>query len=70
LTQAVRWDIDVILTDVTKTWLELRAALAGEGVLPIGVDMLFNCAISGLRCYIVAVQPIVPLDELEVLCAS
>lgn len=55
---------------MTKTWLELRAALAGEGVLPIGVDMLFNCAISGLRCYIVAVQPIVPLDELEVLCAS
>lgn len=32
MTQAVRWNIDVILTDVTKTWLELRAALVGEGV--------------------------------------
>ncbi|KAH9045314.1 PLC-like phosphodiesterase [Lactarius pseudohatsudake] len=28
--EAVRWGVDVILTDVTKTWLELRAALDGD----------------------------------------
>ena len=28
--QAVRWGVDAILTDVTKTWLELRAALDGK----------------------------------------
>jgi phosphatidylglycerol phospholipase C len=25
--QAVRWDVDAILTDVTQTWLDLRSAL-------------------------------------------
>ena len=25
--QAVRWGVDVILTDVTQTWLDLRGAL-------------------------------------------
>jgi len=25
--EAVRWGVDVILTDVTKTWLDLRGAL-------------------------------------------
>ena len=25
--QAVRWEVDAILTDVTKTWLDLRTAL-------------------------------------------
>ena len=28
--QAVRWGVDVILTDVTKVWLDLRNALHGE----------------------------------------
>jgi glycerophosphoryl diester phosphodiesterase len=28
--EAVRWGVDVILTDVTTTWLELRAALDGD----------------------------------------
>ena len=28
--QAVRWGVDVILTDVTKTWLDLRNALHGQ----------------------------------------
>ena len=27
--EAVRWDVAAILTDVTKTWLDLRAALQG-----------------------------------------
>ena len=27
--KAVRWGVDAILTDVTRTWLELRAALDG-----------------------------------------
>jgi len=27
--QAVRWGVDVILTDETKRWLDLRAALDG-----------------------------------------
>jgi hypothetical protein len=27
--QAARWGVDAILTDMTKTWLELRAALDG-----------------------------------------
>jgi hypothetical protein len=27
--QAVRWGVDAILTDMTKTWLDLRAALDG-----------------------------------------
>jgi len=27
--KAVRWGVDAILTDVTKTWLKLRAALDG-----------------------------------------
>jgi len=25
--EAVRWEVDVIITDVTRTWLELRSAL-------------------------------------------
>jgi phosphatidylglycerol phospholipase C len=25
--EAVRWEVDAILTDVTKTWIDLRAAL-------------------------------------------
>ena len=25
--EAVRWGVDAILTDVTKTWIDLRAAL-------------------------------------------
>lgn len=29
MTQAVRWGVDAILTDVTKTWLELRESLRG-----------------------------------------
>ena len=33
--QAVRWGIDVIITDVTKTWLDLRGALQGS-VHPLG----------------------------------
>lgn len=28
--EAVRWGVDAILTDVTQTWLELRAALNGD----------------------------------------
>ena len=28
--EAVRWEVDAILTDVTKTWLDLRAALRGK----------------------------------------
>jgi len=28
--EAVRWGVDAILTDVTKTWLKLRAALDGD----------------------------------------
>ncbi|KAF8272083.1 PLC-like phosphodiesterase [Lactarius quietus] len=28
--EAVRWGVDAILTDVTKTWLDLRAALDGD----------------------------------------
>ncbi|KAJ7228185.1 PLC-like phosphodiesterase [Mycena pura] len=28
--EAVRWEVDVILTDVTKTWLELRTALHAD----------------------------------------
>ncbi|KAI0254796.1 PLC-like phosphodiesterase [Lactifluus subvellereus] len=28
--EAVRWGVDAILTDVTKTWLDLRAALNGD----------------------------------------
>jgi hypothetical protein len=27
--EATEWGVDAILTDVTKTWLDLRAALAG-----------------------------------------
>jgi glycerophosphoryl diester phosphodiesterase len=27
--EAVRWGVDAILTDVTKTWIDLRAALRG-----------------------------------------
>lgn len=33
--EAVRWNVDAILTDVTKTWLELRSALQGEPSLPL-----------------------------------
>ena len=29
LVKCVRWGADVILTDVTKKWLDLRAALTG-----------------------------------------
>ena len=32
--EAVRWDVAAILTDVTKTWLDLRAALTGQFPLP------------------------------------
>jgi len=28
--EAVRWEVDVILTDVTKTWLDLRATLNAD----------------------------------------
>jgi len=28
--EAVRWEIDAIITDVPKTWLEMRAALEGD----------------------------------------
>ncbi|KAJ7368882.1 PLC-like phosphodiesterase [Mycena olivaceomarginata] len=28
--EAVRWEVDVILTDVTKTWLDLRTALRSD----------------------------------------
>jgi len=28
--EAVRWGVDAILTDVTKTWLDMRAALDGD----------------------------------------
>ncbi|KAJ6615655.1 PLC-like phosphodiesterase [Mycena sp. CBHHK59/15] len=28
--EAVRWEVDVILTDVTKTWLDLRSALHSD----------------------------------------
>ncbi|PSR81019.1 hypothetical protein PHLCEN_2v6550 [Hermanssonia centrifuga] len=28
MVEAVRWDVDAILTDVTKTWLDLRSALS------------------------------------------
>ena len=28
--EAVRWEVDAILTDVTKTWLDLRSALQSE----------------------------------------
>ncbi|OBZ70365.1 hypothetical protein A0H81_09643 [Grifola frondosa] len=30
MVEAVRWGVDVILTDVTKTWLDLRAALRAD----------------------------------------
>ncbi len=30
MVEAVRWDVDAILTDVTKTWLDLRSALSGQ----------------------------------------
>ncbi|KAG6919741.1 hypothetical protein DXG01_001575 [Tephrocybe rancida] len=28
--EAVRWEVDVIITDVTKTWLDMRAALQND----------------------------------------
>jgi len=28
--EAVRWEVDAIITDVTKTWLEMRTALNGD----------------------------------------
>jgi len=28
--EAVRWQVDVIITDVTKTWLDLRTALQND----------------------------------------
>ncbi|KAJ7682243.1 PLC-like phosphodiesterase [Mycena polygramma] len=28
--EAVRWEVDVILTDVTRTWLDLRSALSSD----------------------------------------
>ena len=28
--EAVRWEVDAILTDRTKTWLDLRSALQGK----------------------------------------
>lgn len=44
--QAVRWGIDVIITDVTKTWLDLRGALQGS-VYSLG--SVFPHAADGLH---------------------
>lgn len=30
ISKAVRWEVNVIITDVTKTWLDLRSALQGK----------------------------------------
>ena len=71
--QAVRWGVDVILTDVTKTWLDLRNALHGERsrVLPITLAAVLITPslpiFSGLRQDCGAVRPHVPLDLVEVL---
>lgn len=35
MVEAVRWEVDAILTDVTKTWLDLRAELTGLFLLQL-----------------------------------
>lgn len=40
--EAVRWGVDAILTDVTKTWLDLRASLACKSSVSHAADFNVN----------------------------
>jgi hypothetical protein len=74
LVQAVRWEVNVIITDVTKTWLELRNHLQGA-------FLFHSCALissyshllihhsSRLREDHLKIQPHLPLDNDQLLLA-
>ncbi|CAK5262935.1 unnamed protein product [Mycena citricolor] len=55
MTEATRWGVDVILTDKTQTWLALRTALSNV------------CFCSRLREDLVSTQPVLPVDDRQVL---
>jgi hypothetical protein len=63
----VRWGVDAILTDVTKTWLDMRAALNGTiRVARVGIrraDGQFRRLRQGWR----TVHAFLPLDLALVL---
>ena len=44
--EAVRWEVDAILTDVTKTWLDLRAALEGASDCRFILNLLTSSAVD------------------------
>lgn len=64
----MRWKVDVIITDVTRTWLDLRKALEGQH-LPLTISNLDAdfCSRSGLRQDRSTARPDVPLDDMEIL---
>jgi hypothetical protein len=62
----VRWGVDAILTDVTKTWLDMRAALngtRGRGEITLRADGQFRRLRQSLR----TAQALLPLDLALVL---
>ena len=66
LYQAVRWEVDAIITDVTKTWLDMRAALngtSGRGQITQRADSQFRRLQQSWR----TVQALFPLDWALVL---
>ncbi len=64
--QATRWGVDVILTDNTKTWLDLRATLRSTSCLDMAIAAT-DVDLSGLRQDPRGAQQPVPVDVAAVL---
>lgn len=63
----MRWGIDVILTDVPLTYLELRETLESTCVAWLPLARAANARHRGLRPHRRAAQPHVPLDDAALL---
>lgn len=42
MSQAVRWEVNAIITDTTKTWLDLRSALHSKFNIRCNIIKLVN----------------------------
>lgn len=63
----MRWGVDVILTDVPLTYLELRETLESMCVAWLPLARAANARHRGLRPHRRAAQPHVPLDDAALL---
>lgn len=64
----MRWGVDAILTDVTKTWLDMRAALSGtRGRSEITITPRADDQFRRLRQSLRPAQALLPLDLALVL---